>query len=126
VRAVDCSTRRLVANRSIFAIDRDHATAKIGYRVAPWQRRGRVGSELVAVVTDAWPLTRCPASAQRQRARDISGQRRLGRDTAFWLSPGAGQGRSAAHLGFTMTVLISAMSRIARDYGYTVDELQKL
>jgi RimJ/RimL family protein N-acetyltransferase len=49
--AVDRSTGRLVANCSIFAIDRDHATAKIGYRVVPWQRRRGVGSEVVAVVT---------------------------------------------------------------------------
>ncbi|MGO8956647.1 MAG: GNAT family N-acetyltransferase [Streptosporangiaceae bacterium] len=48
--AVDLSTGRLVANCSIFAIDRDHSTAKIGYRVAPWQRRCGVGSEVVAAV----------------------------------------------------------------------------
>jgi len=48
--AVDRSTSRLVANCSIFAIDREHATAKIGYRVAPWQRRQGVGSEVVDVV----------------------------------------------------------------------------
>jgi RimJ/RimL family protein N-acetyltransferase len=48
--AVDRSTGRLVANCSVFEIDRDHATAKIGYRVAPWQRRRGVGSEVVAAV----------------------------------------------------------------------------
>jgi RimJ/RimL family protein N-acetyltransferase len=48
--AVDRSTGRLVANCSVFAIDRDHATAKIGYRVAPWQRRRGVGSEVVTAV----------------------------------------------------------------------------
>ena len=48
--AVDRSTGRLVANCSVFAIDRDHATAKIGYRVAPGQRRRGVGSEVVAAV----------------------------------------------------------------------------
>jgi len=49
--AVDWSTHRLVANCSIFAIDRDHAIAMIGYWVAPWQRRRGVGSEVVAIVT---------------------------------------------------------------------------
>jgi RimJ/RimL family protein N-acetyltransferase len=49
--AIDRSTGRLVANCSIFAIDRDHATAKIGYRVAPWQRRRGVGSKVVGIVT---------------------------------------------------------------------------
>ena len=54
--AVDRSTHRLVATCSIFAIDRDHATAKIGYRVAPWQRRRGVGSEVAAAVTQ-WSFT---------------------------------------------------------------------
>src|SRR5215471_3134591 len=45
--AVDRSTGRLVANCTIFGIDRDQATARIGYRVAPWQRRSGVGSEVV-------------------------------------------------------------------------------
>jgi RimJ/RimL family protein N-acetyltransferase len=49
--AVEGSTGRLVANCSIFAIDRDHATAKIGYRVAPWRRRRGIGSEVVGMVT---------------------------------------------------------------------------
>jgi len=49
--AVDRSTRRLVANCSIFAIDNEHATAKIGYRVAPWHRRRGVASEMVDAVT---------------------------------------------------------------------------
>jgi RimJ/RimL family protein N-acetyltransferase len=53
--AVDRSTHRLVANCSVFAIDRDHATAKIGYRVAPWQRRRGIGSEVVEVVA-RWAL----------------------------------------------------------------------
>jgi RimJ/RimL family protein N-acetyltransferase len=48
--AVDRSTGRLAANCSVFAIDREHATAKIGYRVAPWLRRRGVGSEVVATV----------------------------------------------------------------------------
>lgn len=54
--AVDRATGRLVANCSIFAIDRDHATAKIGYRVAAWQRRRGVGSAVVAIVT-GWAFT---------------------------------------------------------------------
>lgn len=54
--AVDRSTGRLVANCTIFAIDRDHATAKIGYRVAPWQRRRGIGGEVVEVVT-RWAFT---------------------------------------------------------------------
>jgi Acetyltransferase (GNAT) domain len=49
--AVDRLTHRLVASCSIFAIDRDHATAKIGYRVAPWQRRRGIGSEVAGIVT---------------------------------------------------------------------------
>jgi RimJ/RimL family protein N-acetyltransferase len=49
--AVDRATGRLVANCSIFAIERDHATANIGYRVVPWQRRRGFGSEVVAAVT---------------------------------------------------------------------------
>jgi RimJ/RimL family protein N-acetyltransferase len=49
--AVDRSTLRLVANCTIFAIDRDQAAAQIGYRVAPWQRRRGIGSEVVDVLT---------------------------------------------------------------------------
>ncbi len=54
--AVDRSTQQLAANCSIFAIDRDHATAKIGYRVAPWARRRGVGSAVVDIVT-RWAFT---------------------------------------------------------------------
>ena len=50
--AVDRSSLRLVANCSIFAIDREEATAKIGYRVGPWQRRRGIGSEVVQIVTE--------------------------------------------------------------------------
>jgi RimJ/RimL family protein N-acetyltransferase len=49
--AVDRSTGRLAANCSIFAIDRDFATAKIAYRVAPWQRRHGIGAEVADAVT---------------------------------------------------------------------------
>jgi RimJ/RimL family protein N-acetyltransferase len=48
--AVDRSTGRLVANCSVFAIDREHSTAKIGYRVAPWHRRRGTGTEAVKAV----------------------------------------------------------------------------
>lgn len=54
--AVDRSTGRLVANCAIFAIDHDHATGMIGCRVAPWQRRRGIGSEVVEVVT-RWGFT---------------------------------------------------------------------
>jgi RimJ/RimL family protein N-acetyltransferase len=53
--AIDRATGRLVANCSVFAIDGEHATAKIGYRVAPWQRRQRVASEVVEIIT-RWSL----------------------------------------------------------------------
>jgi RimJ/RimL family protein N-acetyltransferase len=49
--AVDRWTNRLAANCTTFAIDRDQATAKIGYRVATWQRRRGIGSEVAALVT---------------------------------------------------------------------------
>jgi RimJ/RimL family protein N-acetyltransferase len=49
--AVDRLTGRLVANCSVFAIDRDQLTAKVGYRVAPWQRRCGIASEVVGIVT---------------------------------------------------------------------------
>jgi RimJ/RimL family protein N-acetyltransferase len=39
--AVDPGTGALVANVSVFAVDADHRTAKVGYRVAPaWRGRG--------------------------------------------------------------------------------------
>jgi RimJ/RimL family protein N-acetyltransferase len=48
--AVDRSSGRLVANCSVFEIDRQHSTAKIGYRVAPWHRRRGTGTEAVRAV----------------------------------------------------------------------------
>lgn len=51
--AVDRSSGRLVANCSVFAIDHEHSTAKIGYRVAPWHRRRGAGTEVVLAVA-AW------------------------------------------------------------------------
>lgn len=49
--ALDRTSGRFVANCSVFAIDREPATAKIGYRVAPWGRRRGVGRAMVDVVT---------------------------------------------------------------------------
>jgi RimJ/RimL family protein N-acetyltransferase len=49
--AIDRSTRRLVANCSVFTIDRQHGTARIGYRVVPWQRGHGVASEVARAVT---------------------------------------------------------------------------
>jgi len=54
--AVDRTSGRFVANCSVFAIDREQATAKIGYRVAPWRRGSGVGREMVDVVT-RWAFT---------------------------------------------------------------------
>jgi RimJ/RimL family protein N-acetyltransferase len=51
--AIDVSSGRLAANCSIFAIDRDQQTAKIGYRVAPWLRGRGVGTEVLSTVA-AW------------------------------------------------------------------------
>jgi RimJ/RimL family protein N-acetyltransferase len=48
--AVDRSSGRLVANCSVFEIDREQLTAKIGYRVAPWHRRRGAGTEVVKAV----------------------------------------------------------------------------
>jgi RimJ/RimL family protein N-acetyltransferase len=51
--AIDPGSGHLVANVSIFAIDREHATAKVGYRVAPqWRGHGR-GTEALSAVS-AW------------------------------------------------------------------------
>ena len=80
--AVDRSTGRLVANCSVFAIDRDHATAKIGYRVAPGQRRRGVGSEVVAAVA-GWSfaglgLARIQARARRAQRRLVPGRVQCG------------------------------------------------
>ncbi len=48
--AVDPETSRLLANCSVFAFDADNATAKIGYRVAPWARGRGFGRETVDAV----------------------------------------------------------------------------
>jgi len=49
--AADRVTGRFVANCSVFAIDGEQSTAKIGYRVAPWARGRGVASQVVDVVT---------------------------------------------------------------------------
>ena len=51
--AVDRSSGRLVANCSVFEIDREQLTAKIGYRVAPWHRQRGACTEVVRAVV-AW------------------------------------------------------------------------
>jgi RimJ/RimL family protein N-acetyltransferase len=54
--AVDAATGRLVANLSVFALDKEHATAKIGYRVAADWRGHGLGTEALTVVT-SWAFT---------------------------------------------------------------------
>lgn len=54
--ALDRETGRLVATCSVFSIDRTHAVARIGYRVAPWARRRGVGREVVDRVA-RWSFT---------------------------------------------------------------------
>jgi RimJ/RimL family protein N-acetyltransferase len=49
--AVDVDTGRLVANLSVFAIDREHATARVAYRVVPWSRRLGYGRESLDAVS---------------------------------------------------------------------------
>lgn len=60
--AVDPGSGRLVANVSVFAFDVEHATAKVGYRVAPsWRGQGFASEALTAVCDwafDAVPLQR--------------------------------------------------------------------
>ena len=92
--AVDRSTRRLVANCSVFAIDRDHATAKIGYRVAPWQRRRGVGSEVVAIVTQ-WSF-------------DELGLARIQLEHAV---PNVGSCRVASNAGFVLEGVLRSASQ---------------
>jgi RimJ/RimL family protein N-acetyltransferase len=50
---VDATTGGLIVNVSIFSIDADHASAKVGYRVVPWHRgQGYAREGLIAVT--AW------------------------------------------------------------------------
>jgi RimJ/RimL family protein N-acetyltransferase len=92
--AADRSTGRLVANCSVFAIDRDHATAKIGYRVAPWQRRRGVGSEVVAIVTQ-WSF-------------DELGLARIQLEHAV---PNVGSCRVASNAGFVLEGVLRSASQ---------------
>lgn len=53
---VDPTTERLVANISVFSIDDEHSSAKIGYRVVPWLRRRGYAREALIAVT-GWAFT---------------------------------------------------------------------
>src|SRR5512132_4293281 len=53
---VDPKTKRLIMNISVFSVDREHASAKVGYRVVPWQRRQGYAREGLIAVT-AWAFT---------------------------------------------------------------------
>lgn len=50
--AVDPHDGHLVANVSVFAIDPEHATAKVGYRVMPERRGQGLGSEALLAVSE--------------------------------------------------------------------------
>ena len=94
--AVDRSSHRLVANCSIFAIDRDHATAKIGYRVVPWQRRRGIGSEVVGIVA-RWAFAEFGlARVQLEHAVANLGSCRVAANAGFTLE---GTTRSASRDG---------------------------
>lgn len=54
--AADGITGRLLANCSLYAIDLDDRTARIGYRVAPWARGRGVARVVVDAVT-RWGFT---------------------------------------------------------------------
>jgi RimJ/RimL family protein N-acetyltransferase len=95
--AVDRSTGRLVANCSVFAIDREQATARIGYRVAPWQRRCGTGSEVVATVA-RWSFAELGlARIQLEHAVENVGSCRVASRAGFVLE---GTLRSASQDGF--------------------------
>lgn len=110
--AVDRSTRRLVANCSVFAIDLDHATAKIGYRVVPWHRRGGVGSAVVAVVT-GWSFAELGlARIQLEHAAANVGSCRVAVKAGFVLE---GVLRSASRDGLGMRHDDHVHGRLATD-----------
>jgi RimJ/RimL family protein N-acetyltransferase len=50
--AIDPITQQLVANVSLFTIDTEHATAKVGYRVSPQWRRRNLGTEALTTVSE--------------------------------------------------------------------------
>lgn len=83
--AADRATHRLVANCSVFAIDREHATARIGYRVAPWQRRRGVGSQVVQAVA-SWSFAELGlARIQLEHAVENVGSCRVASKAGFRL-----------------------------------------
>jgi RimJ/RimL family protein N-acetyltransferase len=83
--AVDLLTGRLVANCSVFAIDREHSTAKIGYRVAPWHRRRGTGTEVVRAVA-GWAFAEVGlARIQLEHAVENTGSCRVASNSGFLL-----------------------------------------
>ena len=110
--AVDRSSHRLVANCSIFAIDREHATAKIGYRVAPWQRRCGIGTEVVMIVT-RWAFAELGlARLQLEHAAANVGSCRVASNAGFVLE---GILRSASRDGLGMRHDDHVHGRLATD-----------
>ena len=83
--AVDIETGRLVANVSVFAIDREHATANIGYRVVPWARRLGYGRESLTAVS-SWAFTELDlARIQLEHAVDNVGSCRVATASGYRL-----------------------------------------
>lgn len=110
--AVDRLTHRLVANCSIFAIDRDHATAKIGYRVVPSQRRRGAGSEVVEAVA-RWALAELSlARIQLEHAVGNVGSCRVAANAGFLLE---GTLRSASRDGLGIRHDDHVHGRLAAD-----------
>ena len=53
---VDPMTGRLIVNISLFSIDPEHSSAKVGYRVVPWRRKQGLAREGLIAVT-AWAFS---------------------------------------------------------------------
>jgi RimJ/RimL family protein N-acetyltransferase len=49
--ALDTASGRLLANCSVFAVDRDNRSCRIAYRVAPWARNLGVGRFVVSALS---------------------------------------------------------------------------
>jgi RimJ/RimL family protein N-acetyltransferase len=110
--AVDRLTGQLAANCSIFAIDREHSTAKIGYRVAPWQRRRGVGSQVVASLTQ-WCFNELGlARMQLEHAVENVGSCRVASKAGFALE---GTLRSASQDGLGLRHDDHVHGRLATD-----------